>query len=328
MKRQCSLALLVFLVTAWGLGEEALAQSEVTLTPVKDNTLYEDTTGAVSNGAGDHLFAGQTREEKKRRALLAFDVAGAVPEGAVLDSVTLTLHMSRTIDVAQSVALYRVLADWGEGTSNPPENVNEGMGAAATAGDATWIHTFFDTGFWQNPGGDFEPEASASVLVDREGVYTWGSTPEMVADVQAWLDAPEENFGWALLGNEEAALSAKRFDSRENPGPAARPVLRLFYSVPTAIEAEEAPALPRLVANYPNPFRQITMISYVLRTPQPVTLEVYDVLGRRVATLVDGRQPAGLHEVAFDAGVLPGGLYVYRLSAQGFYQYRTMVVLR
>ncbi len=325
MKRRFSLALLAFLVAASGLCREASAQGEAALRPVKDNTLYESDTGALSNGAGDHLFAGRTRQRANRRALLAFDVA--VPEGATLDSVRLTLHMSRTVGTGgDAVALHRVLADWGEGASDAPGN--EGAGTAAATDDATWIHTFFDTGVWQNPGGDFGPAVSASVLVGGEDDYTWGSTPAMVADVQAWLDAPEENFGWMLIGDEETTLSAKRFDSRENPDTTARPVLRLFYSVPTAVEAEEDPALPRLVANYPNPFNRTTTISYVLRAPQPVTLVVYDALGRKVATLVAAWQSSGLHQVSFDASGLPEGVYLYRLSAGGFYQDRAMIVLR
>ncbi len=327
MKRRFSFALLVSLVASWGLCGDASAQREVALTPVEDNTLYESDTGALSNGAGDHLFAGRTRQRANRRALLAFDVARTVPEGATLDSVRLTLHMSRTVGTAaDAVALHRVLADWGEGASDAP--ANEGAGTAAATDDATWIHTFFDTGLWQNPGGDFDSTASASVLVGGEDAYTWGSTPAMVANVQAWLDAPEENFGWVLIGDEETVISTKRFDSRENPDTTARPVLRLFYSVPTAVEAEEDPALPRLAANYPNPFRQTTTISYVLRAPQPVTLVVYDALGRKVATLVAAWQSSGLHQVSFDASGLPEGVYVYRLSAGGFHQYRTMIVLR
>lgn len=328
MKQRFLLALLMALVSVWGLCQEASAQGEAMLTPVKDNTLYESETGALSNGAGQYLFAGRTRLEVNRRALLAFDVAGAVPEGAVLDSVRLTLQMSRTVGEAHTLALHRVLTDWGEGPSSPPENDNEGGGTDATAGDATWIHTFFDTDTWQTPGGDFASTASASVLVAREDVYTWSSTPEMVADVQAWLDAPEENFGWVLIGNEEAVLSTKRFDSRENPDTTAWPVLRLFYAVPTAVEAEADPALLSLAQNYPNPFRQTTTISYALRTSQPVTLDVYDTLGRSVATVVAAWQSSGFHQVPFDAGGLPRGVYVYRLSAGGFHQYRTMMVLR
>ena len=321
------MALLVSLVAWLGPGRDASAQGEAVLNPVKDNTLYESDPDTLSNGAGGHLFAGRTRQRSNRRALLAFDVAGAVPPGATLDSVRLTLHLSRTVGTAaDAIALHRVRTDWGEGTSDAPGN--EGAGATAATGDATWLHAFFDTDLWQTPGGDFDSIASATVLVGGEDAYTWGSTPAMTADVQAWIDAPEENFGWILIGDETSIITTKRFESRENPDSTARPVLRLFYSMPTAVEVEGAPALLRLAANYPNPFRQTTTISYELRTPQPVTLAVYDALGRDVATLVAAWQPSGYHQVFFDASGLPAGVYVYRLATRGFQQDRTMIVLR
>jgi hypothetical protein len=59
-----------------------------------------------------------------------------------------------------------------------------------------------------------------------------------------------------------------------------------------------------------------------------VTLRVYDTLGREVATLVDGLMPAGQHEVRFEAGDLPSGMYVYRLETNGFNQSKKLVLLR
>ncbi|MCL4211824.1 MAG: hypothetical protein KJZ68_14310, partial [Phycisphaerales bacterium] len=60
--------------------------------------------------------------------------------------------------------------------------------------------------------------------------YTWGSTSGMVGDVQGWLDNPAANFGWVLIGNEAVSVTAKRFDSRENPVPENRPVLIVDYT--------------------------------------------------------------------------------------------------
>jgi hypothetical protein len=101
------------------------------------------------------------------------------------------------------------LKDWGEASSN----FQGGRGAPATEGDATWIHRFYKTQFWTHLGGDFSPTASAIQTVGDVGSYTWGSTPEMVADVQAWLDSPTENFGWLPLGNETAPRTVKGFAS-------------------------------------------------------------------------------------------------------------------
>jgi cytochrome c peroxidase len=216
-------------VRTWQVSEYRSAQPlmRVTLQPSKDNTLYKDDTGSLSNGTGARLFVGNTDNELARRAVIAFDVAGAIPEGSTIVSATLRLYMSRTNTVGQAVTLHRLLADWGEGNSNAPDN--EGAGTSATTGSATWLHTFFRTGFWTTPGGDFSPAASASTMVGGLGFHTWGSTAEMVAEVQDWLDHPETNFGWLLLGNESTWQTAKRFDSRESFTPAGWPALIVDY---------------------------------------------------------------------------------------------------
>lgn len=199
----------------------------VALGPSKDNTLYFDPTGSTSNGAGDFLFCGKTAGDAARRALLAFDVSAAVPAGAKIESAALTLHMSKTITSGTAVGLHRVLADWGEGASNAPGE--EGGGAPALPGDATWKHAFYDTALWTTLGGDFALSASDTQIVFGPGFYTWSSS-EMVADVQSWLDNPSESFGWLLLGDESTPSTAKRFDSRQHPDPGVRPVLTLVYT--------------------------------------------------------------------------------------------------
>lgn len=200
----------------------------VTLDAVRDNTLFESVSGDLSNGAGFFLFAGQTNVGLGRRALLAFDIAAEVPSSAVIEAVELQLEMNRTATGNVGVTLHRVTSDWGEGTSDAEGQ--EGMGAASTPNDATWIHTFFDGATWTNVGGDFDAAASASQTVGIFGFYTWGSTPQMVADVQSWLDDPSSNFGWMLRGDESASRTAKRFSSRENSAPSTRPILRVTYS--------------------------------------------------------------------------------------------------
>jgi hypothetical protein len=96
----------------------------------------------------------------------------------------------------------------------------------------------------------------------------------------------------------------------------------------TEAEPDELPDRVSLHANYPNPFNPFTMIGYALPEAMEVRLEVFDALGRRVATLVDGFRQTGRHESAFDATDLPSGLYVYRLTAGEVVEARTMVVLK
>lgn len=201
----------------------------IVLTPTKDNTLYEDNAGATSNGVGAFFFVGKTNGDSIRRGLLAFDVAGQVPPGARVVSATLQLQMSKTTGGAVAVALHRAQADWGEGTSDA--SGNEGSGVSATTGDATWLHTHFDTALWQTPGGDFVPTATASITVDGIGAYLWPSSPAMVAEVQGWLDDSTTNFGWVVMGDESSNRTTKRFVSRESGSPTSRPQLTVVYTI-------------------------------------------------------------------------------------------------
>ena len=88
------------------------------------------------------------------------------------------------------------------------------------------------------------------------------------------------------------------------------------------------PAQSRLEQNYPNPFNPVTTIRYVLPSRAQVTLVVYNILGQRVAELVNGVVDAGPHEMQFDAGGLSSGVYLYRLQAGSLVQSRKLVVLK
>ncbi|MFO0985453.1 MAG: DNRLRE domain-containing protein, partial [Planctomycetota bacterium] len=152
--------------------------SSVVLGASKDNTLYQTATGNSSNGAGSHFFAGSNAGGTVRRGVVQFDVAGNVPSGARILSVTLQLHVSKSRAGSHTTELHRVLADWGEGTSDAPGA--EGSGTTPSTGDATWLHTFYPAAFWASKGGDFAPTASASIKVGGSGFYHWGSTADMV----------------------------------------------------------------------------------------------------------------------------------------------------
>jgi len=220
------------------------AAEVVEIGALTDNTLFEDLEGDVSNGAGVFFFAGATFVPEIRRGVIAFDIVGAVPEGATIDAVSLTLHMSKTIVGPQVVSLHRILADWGEGVSDAP--MEEGQGTEAERGDATWVHSFFPTVNWNSPGGDFVVDPSGDALVANIGFYTWSSAG-MAADVQSWLDSPDDNFGWIVIGDETTVPSAKRFDSRENTDESERPVLAIEFTVGPDVPASSAAGLMLLV---------------------------------------------------------------------------------
>ncbi|MHC5024093.1 MAG: multicopper oxidase domain-containing protein [Planctomycetota bacterium] len=223
----------------------APARADVVEIPAaKDNTLYQKSDGSLSNGAGEYIFAGNTdqgTDEWTRRAVLMFDIAASIPAGSTINSVTLRLYMSRAKEnIGYTTSLHPLTQDWGEGTS--VAGGNEGAGTSAEQDDATWLYRFYDENnpegspAWTSEGGDFA-SASASQSVGGTGFYTWGSTLELEADVQAWLDSPATNFGWILIGNETTSKTAKRFNSRQFGGQTTRlPKLTVDFTpaVPTS----------------------------------------------------------------------------------------------
>ena len=107
---------------------------------------------------------------------------------------------------------------------------------------------------------------------------------------------------------------------------------QLNITTTASARATPEPPLPphigRLWQNNPNPFNPSTQIRYFLGQDEHVTMRVFDLAGRPVRTLVDEDVRAGWHTVAFDAGELPSGVYLYRLETAGQVLTRRMVLLK
>ncbi|MFB6285666.1 MAG: T9SS type A sorting domain-containing protein [Candidatus Bipolaricaulia bacterium] len=107
---------------------------------------------------------------------------------------------------------------------------------------------------------------------------------------------------------------------------------RLNGSSAKDVRVDVAPDEFALEGNYPNPFSRSTTIKYQLSEPADVTLEVYDMLGRKVKTLVDQRQSSGTHEVRLDRSTtsegLSSGVYIYRIEAGDFQDTGKMTVVK
>lgn len=93
-------------------------------------------------------------------------------------------------------------------------------------------------------------------------------------------------------------------------------------------EPTDRPESFELRQNYPNPFNPTTNISYSIPSSGDVSLEVFNLMGQRVATLVNGVQTAGSHTITFDATHLSSGVYMYRLNFEGSVQTRQMLLIK
>ncbi len=97
------------------------------------------------------------------------------------------------------------------------------------------------------------------------------------------------------------------------------------------LAVQEGGALPEAYAldqNYPNPFNPSTTISFSLPRASDVSLKVFNLLGQEVATLVNGNQAAGPHEVTFNAAGLSSGVYFYKLVTGDFTQVKKMSLVK
>lgn len=106
--------------------------------------------------------------------------------------------------------------------------------------------------------------------------------------------------------------------------------LGILASVSTSNEYVDShlPGSPELSQNYPNPFNPATQISFTLPQSDNVKLEVFEITGRKIATLVDGVQQAGRNTVHFDASNLSSGMYIYRLQSNSFTITRKMTLIK
>jgi hypothetical protein len=101
-----------------------------------------------------------------------------------------------------------------------------------------------------------------------------------------------------------------------------------YHSQVSAQEPREVAGDFALAQNYPNPFNSSTRIAFSLPRAGDVELTLFDVTGKRVATLLSESLGAGKHELNFDAGEIPSGVYFYHLTSGGFSETRKMMLLK
>jgi hypothetical protein len=129
--------------------------------------------------------------------------------------------------------------------------------------------------------------------------------------------------GFGLIGQDNDGFPVRRIRGVRLNG--------ITYGTITGSAVGEGRDLPRVVAlnqNFPNPFNPSTTISFALPRTENITLKVYDMLGREVATLVDGREDAGEHSVKWNAEGFASGVYFCRMQANGIVLTQKILLVR
>jgi hypothetical protein len=93
-------------------------------------------------------------------------------------------------------------------------------------------------------------------------------------------------------------------------------------------EAIDTPRKFVLHQNYPNPFNPSTKIKFDLPKPETVKIEIYNIIGQKIETLLNKSMPAGYHDVEFNGQNLSSGIYMYKIEAGGWKDVKEMVLLR
>ncbi|MBI5037728.1 MAG: VCBS repeat-containing protein [Candidatus Kerfeldbacteria bacterium] len=213
--------------------------------------------------------------------------------------------------------------------------------AHADAATTTSLHVLQSTGsafnyasWWTSPGsygatnvaqaaaGDFDGDGLDDVMLAYAYSTVWvrfhmflstGSSFTMDHYSEGWWEATA--YG---ITNHVRGIVAGNFN----------PALSAMGKRAVDDDAESLPISFSLSQNYPNPFNPVTNISYSLPNASHVTLEVFNILGQRVAKLVDGDLPAGDHTIVWEADKQASGIYFYRLRTEDAVETKKMLLLK
>jgi len=151
--------------------------------------------------------------------------------------------------------------------------------------------------------------------------------------IEVYIDAITDLDGWTPPGSQFDLVGIVDQYSRKNPaddGYRLRPRMQSDFITLSALNDEigNMPQTFSLYQNYPNPFNPATVIKYNLPRSGNVKLEVFNLVGQKIVTLVNNKQQAGMHQVEFRATNLASGVYLYKISAGSFSAVRKMILLK
>lgn len=250
----------------------------------------------------DEFFGSDTEIEvdgaSDKAGLLKWDLS-SIPVNSTILSAEIILEITdRSTDTYE---VYELKRDWEEGETNWYQyrngNVWQKWGARGSDDRGSDALGSFDAEF---PGKD-------TIRLDQSAMTL----------IKGWVDDPSTNYGFILQDYDDNSSDGIEFDSREVSAVDNRPKLTVTYMPPVDTAVDEIPEIPASgmpLKSYPNPFQNTVNIQFEVREPSQVHLEVMDLLGRKIATLVEEPVGAGTHDVVFNADGLPSGIYLARLT--------------
>lgn len=183
--------------------------------------------------------------------------------------------------------------------------------------------------------------SSFTAIPSARGVKLFWETCCEVNNAGFEIERRQPSTEWQMIGfvqGRGTTSEVQRYSFNDNAAPTGTVIYRLkqvdfdgvFSYSPIVEIAIGAPTTFALNQNYPNPFNPETRIGYRLPVASDVKLELYDVLGRKLATLVSARQEAGSYLIALNAQTLKlaSGTYFYRLQAGNFVETKKMMLLK
>ena len=145
--------------------------------------------------------------------------------------------------------------------------------------------------------------------------------------------------GWEKIGfvpgNGSSSTPYDYFFEDKNPSGGSKFIYRLKqidydgkFEYSKEVEVDVLPKNFNLFQNYPNPFNPVTIIKFALPMTAKVRIIVYNLVGEKVATLLDENKDAGYYDIQFNSDNLSSGVYIYRLTAENFVQTKKMMLIR
>jgi pectinesterase len=188
---------------------------------------------------------------------------------------------------------------------------------------------------WQSAPRTVFIRCDEPATLNPDGWSTWNVAPALYAEYQCFGGGSDYSkrisIGRQLTDDEAAAHTLANIfakTSHPNFGYDWLPEMPIFTGLEGKSGQETVPTVYELSQNYPNPFNPVTTINYALPKAGKVRITIYNILGARVATLVDRQQAAGRYSVRFDGLNLGSGTYFYHIEAGAFRQTRKMLLLK